>query len=650
MKTATVLVAPMLLLAAGMDATSTPPPEAEDWVFVTEDRAVFRVGCEAVSLFSVSTGLPIAQGETHISPGRLAASRDLSIVLSSNSNGAEPFLYSFVRDARNPRHWRSGTIVGADFATLSGLAVLAGGREILIATSRKADLPSFAVLPNRPPYYIGRYRLPAVYGEEVHIGPLEGRLQLPEVPAEVFVAQDDRRAHLLTAASVHSIDVESMTEVAAPVPLSPFVARPNRYHGANVNLIHGALSMNERYLISNRGESNKLNVVDLVTRQSWSVSAGDDVKYTGGVDLNKGWVNDGLLAVHAKDSVRVLEFTPRGPMVEVGRLQIRIPGPSEHFNYDAFGPKMSIGWSSSGHRLIAASNYGASEFVVIRVDDNGRQLVQERFLTACPAGYNIPDDILTANGLVPPPITPTPTASATGTAPPTATHTTTPTASSTPTPTTTLRPPVPLFLPVALREEPCLVERRSDIALVLDASSSMLEPTSANRTKLDAAKAAAAGFLDLMAADHQTAIVAFNADAQLLQPLTTDRAALDDAIAGITVAQQTCLPCGVEVAANELDSDRRKLDHTPVLVLLTDGKSNPRPVSEAETIAAAAKQRGVVIFTIGLGEDLDFRALERIASRPGFYYHAPDAEDLGAIYAAIAVDLPCRPDTYWGQR
>ena len=116
------------------------------------------------------------------------------------------------------------------------------------------------------------------------------------------------------------------------------------------------------------------------------------------------------------------------------------------------------------------------------------------------------------------------------------------------------------------------------------------------------------------------------------------------------VAPQTCLVCGIDEAAAELASNRHADDHTPVIILLTDGQSNPRPVSEAVDQAAVAKAAGVVIFTIGLGDELDFDALEAIASRPGYFYHTPSAGDLEAIYLEVAVTIPCLAANYWGGR
>lgn len=163
---------------------------------------------------------------------------------------------------------------------------------------------------------------------------------------------------------------------------------------------------------------------------------------------------------------------------------------------------------------------------------------------------------------------------------------------------------------------------------------------------------AAGTFLDQLQFDagDQAAIVSFNAHATLRSALTADRLTLDGALTGITPDRQTCLVCGVDTAGAELASARHLAGNTPVLILLTDGLSNPRPASEAVESAAEAKAAGSVIHTIGLGDTLDFDALEAMASRPDHFHRAPDGEDLAAIYARIAVDIPCPPSRYWGRR
>src|SRR3990172_63931 len=186
--------------------------------------------------------------------------------------------------------------------------------------------------------------------------------------------------------------------------------------------------------------------------------------------------------------------------------------------------------------------------------------------------------------------TPTPPATPTATPPPTRTASATAirVTAATPTPTpvpsaTPTRVPLPVYLPVLLREDCKPPAHRLDVALVIDASTSMLKPTSAGRSKLDAARDAAGIFLGQLHLDagDQAAIVAFNSDAVLLHPLTADRTTLDAALARIQPAVQTCLVCGVYAGANELASPRGRAANRPVIILLTDGRSNPRPASEA---------------------------------------------------------------------
>jgi Mg-chelatase subunit ChlD len=99
-----------------------------------------------------------------------------------------------------------------------------------------------------------------------------------------------------------------------------------------------------------------------------------------------------------------------------------------------------------------------------------------------------------------------------------------------------------------------------------------------------------------------------------------------------------------------LASQRRRPAHTPALVLLTDGRANPEGPELAVAEAEAAKQAGVTVFTIGLGQELDVAALRQMASRPDGYHHAPDAEQLADIYRSIAVTLPCPAGQFWPQR
>ncbi len=269
--------------------------------------------------------------------------------------------------------------------------------------------------------------------------------------------------------------------------------------------------------------------------------------------------------------------------------------------------------------------------------------------TPTPTSTSTPVPTATDTPTATPTASPTPIASPTPTRTATATSTATATRTATP---TAVPIPGPVYLPLLLREK-CIPEaRRVDVVLAIDASTSMTERTPAGGTKLDAAIAAAREFLGELRFDRgdQAAIVAFNAEATLVAPLTGDRAALDAALAGIRTARQTCLVCAVEAGAVELGGPRHVAAHLSTLILLTDGRSNPRPVSEAVARAGEAKAAGVVVYTIGLGAEVDAEALAAIASRPEGYFAAPEAEALAGIYAQIATALPCPAGAFWGGR
>lgn len=181
------------------------------------------------------------------------------------------------------------------------------------------------------------------------------------------------------------------------------------------------------------------------------------------------------------------------------------------------------------------------------------------------------------------------------------------------------------------------------------------DPTRNGRPKIDAALDAARAFLDLLTLDgadrDQAAIVAFNAEAWILAPLTSDRTSLDAALDRIALAQQTRLDRAIAVGAEALaDASRRRAGSVPVLVLLTDGRANPVPVEAAVAEATAAKAAGATVFTIGLGNDVDAEALAVMASTPGGFLRAPDAEDLADAYRAVARSIPCPASAWWGGR
>ena len=220
----------------------------------------------------------------------------------------------------------------------------------------------------------------------------------------------------------------------------------------------------------------------------------------------------------------------------------------------------------------------------------------------------------------------------------------TPTSTASPSPTgppTSTPRPRPLYLPLlSLRH--CLARSGlMDVALVLDSSQSMLETGRGGRSKLDAAREAVQVFLDLLLLPaDRAAIVRFSGDAAVLQGLTGERALLEAGLRRLTVSSGTRIHLGLERARGLLappNPGRRS-----VILLLTDGRSDPDPASLAIAQARAAQADGIVVVAVGLGADIDRASLEQMAS-PGQFHLAPDAEDLAGVYRRLAAAMPCLP-------
>ncbi len=173
-----------------------------------------------------------------------------------------------------------------------------------------------------------------------------------------------------------------------------------------------------------------------------------------------------------------------------------------------------------------------------------------------------------------------------------------------------------------------------DIVLTVDRSGSM-----DGQPLRDAKKAAKSflGYLDTSV--DKAALVSFSGSARLDQGLTHNfdlvRAALDRLSAG----GNTAIGDAIKKAADELGSSRHQSNAASVIILLSDGDNTAGsdPLQQAQ----AAKNQGIRIITIGLGDSVNETLLQQIASSRSDYYFAPDSSDLQAIYRSIAGSI-CR--------
>ncbi|WP_203666788.1 VWA domain-containing protein [Cellulomonas pakistanensis] len=164
-----------------------------------------------------------------------------------------------------------------------------------------------------------------------------------------------------------------------------------------------------------------------------------------------------------------------------------------------------------------------------------------------------------------------------------------------------------------------------DVVLTLDSSGSMVwnDPEGARRT-------AATAYVDALLGGDRAAVVDFDDQGYVTQPLTEDRAAARDAIAAIDDVGGTHIAYAVQAALGELDQNGDP-KHQRVIVLLTDGEG---PYWQELTDRAAAT--GTVVYTVGLGPSTDTALLSGIAEATGGqFYLVLDADDLEGIFEDI---------------
>jgi Ca-activated chloride channel homolog len=225
-----------------------------------------------------------------------------------------------------------------------------------------------------------------------------------------------------------------------------------------------------------------------------------------------------------------------------------------------------------------------------------------------------------------------------------------------------------------------LPREEGTVILAFDVSGSMaaddLKPT-----RMEAAKAATAAFVDRQPPGVIIGVIAFSDSGLSVQAPTSDRAAVLAAINRLTPERGTSLARGILASLNAIAvaengaptgyySNRSPAptaspppvppgSHTSaVIVLLSDGENTqpPAPLTAAQTAA----DQGVRVSTVGIGSEagttldiegfkvhtqLDASTLERISEvTGGTYYAAEDEADLHRVYDDVQTRLVVKPE------
>lgn len=192
----------------------------------------------------------------------------------------------------------------------------------------------------------------------------------------------------------------------------------------------------------------------------------------------------------------------------------------------------------------------------------------------------------------------------------------------------------------------------TDIVLAFDISGSMSSKDfSPNR--FEAAKEVAQRFVSARENDNM-GLVIFAGESLSLMPLTTDRAALLSALQNVKMSDLsdgTAIGDGLSSAINRVMSGTAT---SKSIILLTDGTNNAGDVAPS-TAAQIARQKGIRIYTIGVGTDgsvtitdpygfpsttmetkIDEETLKSIASATGGkYFRAKDNRMLSSVFEEI---------------
>ena len=370
-----------------------------EMIFVTTaGRVNNRRGCSALSVVSLHDAAPAHLGAMSQSYSRIDASSDFSRVMTAPQDGGRFRFHALEFDQAPSPNWKDRFIRSneEELVALNRQAVnLSDDGNILYTTAYSKELNRVGV---------GEFDITALELDPFQ-NPRLGKIRRFHDTEPYFYTRSARGTRVgevnylgisrATAdAVIQTLDLTTGDFVGDTIPVKSMVA----VDGKDMKTAYLTASRDGRYLVTNLWYSGEINLVDLEERTSRVVPL-RGMTMTGGVAINRGWVNPGLLAVHAGTHVQVLRLSPSTAEVEQ-LASMPVDGPSYWLPPNHQVPAQ-IAWSTSGDQLIVSVDHDDSEFVVIDVLDEGRQLRTARYITVCndDGQYNNGFDILTCNGV-----------------------------------------------------------------------------------------------------------------------------------------------------------------------------------------------------------------------------------------------------------
>ena len=148
---------------------------------------------------------------------------------------------------------------------------------------------------------------------------------------------------------------------------------------------------------------------------------------------------------------------------------------------------------------------------------------------------------------------------------------------------------------------------------------------------------AAADFVDQLGADDEAEIVKFATEIEVVQGFTSDNNLLTNAIFNpVDVGRKTTL---YDAAWQAVDDTALRLKTRKVVIIVSDGEDgngNPISSNSVSEVINHANDKGVPLFTVGLG-NINDAVLEQMANDTGGqFFDSPTSDNLGNIYSQIA--------------
>ncbi|MBN2094153.1 MAG: VWA domain-containing protein [Candidatus Zambryskibacteria bacterium] len=202
-----------------------------------------------------------------------------------------------------------------------------------------------------------------------------------------------------------------------------------------------------------------------------------------------------------------------------------------------------------------------------------------------------------------------------------------------------------------------ICEKPSDIVLALDKSGSMAALGQNPPQPLTDAKTAASFFTLNLGPEDGVGVVSFATEAiNISNGIISDFVSVRDAIESIKIESNGTQYTNIFDALHKARlaiAAKADNDYSKIIILLTDGiannPQNPEGKTEEDDIkyaenlaleeAIKAKTEGLIIYTIGLGNNINESFLKKIASEESNYFFAPTADNLKIIYKDISYDI-----------